>query len=53
MRKEIRQDADTTAAAARRRTEYQHPGWRVVATRRVDPMTPKRGFIVTITDEKK
>ena len=51
-RKEIRQDGCKTAADARRRTLYQHPGVRVVKTRRVDPMNANRGFIVTVEDRK-
>lgn len=46
-RKEVRQDGEH-GAAARRRTEYQHPGWKIVNTRRIDPTNPNRGVVHTI-----
>jgi len=49
--KEVRQDG-VYGQAARRVTEWQHPGWKIIATRRIDPTQPSRGVVHTITPEK-
>lgn len=47
-RRDIHLSNEYSARDARRRIAYTHPHMRIVKVRRVDPMTPTRGYIVTV-----
>lgn len=49
-RRDMTVPAARSVRDARRHVNYTHPWLRIVRVRRVDPMTPARGYIVTVDD---